>query len=282
MIRLIKLSLAVGLTVSAVWSAAGTATYKNKIIVSKEDVLKRIKDMGLNDKSLDQTFLPVLVTMAEDAVIKLKVENANLEACDDFKKAANANAEEFKRAYFLQQEAKKKITDTVRKQVHADIKKSVENKKEFKPSVIVCKDEATAKTVIDKIKKGASFSETAKKYSLDPATRPDGGLSPEFIPEGAYSPEISSVLLTLKEGEVSAPIRTNANGGFVYLVLKIESGNRRPQSVPEMNSPAMLNQIDQILISNLVQKVLFDISKDMEIYDLNDQKLPRGNDNSKR
>jgi len=80
-----------------------------------------------------------------------------------------------------------------------------------------------AKTVSDKIKAGADFTELAKSYSEGPNAN-EGGLM-AYIQRGELLPEIEKTVFSLKKGEVSDIIQTSLG----YHIFKMEE--KRPSRV---------------------------------------------------
>jgi peptidyl-prolyl cis-trans isomerase SurA len=74
----------------------------------------------------------------------------------------------------------------------------------------------TANQVAARARAGGDFSELARTYSSDPATRDEGGLLASMKP-GELPPEVDTVLLGMEPGDVSAPIHV----GDAWLVLKL-------------------------------------------------------------
>lgn len=87
------------------------------------------------------------------------------------------------------------------------------------------KDDARAlakiKELQAKLKAGADFAELAKANSEDPGSKESAG-SLGFFGRGRMVPEFEKTAFSLKEGEVSAPVRTN----FGYHLIK--RGEKRP------------------------------------------------------
>lgn len=94
-----------------------------------------------------------------------------------------------------------------------------------------------AKAKIDSIygvlKKGADFSEMAKKYSQDPGTAKEGGLLP-WIAKGQTLKEFEDKAWALKDGEMSEPVKTAAGW---HIILK--KGARKFYDYPSQRAAIM-------------------------------------------
>lgn len=87
---------------------------------------------------------------------------------------------------------------------------------------ILVKTEAEAKKVLESIKKGEKFPDLAQKVSTCPSKSRGGDL--DWLPKGALLPEIEEVAFSMKEGEITGPVKST----WGYHVLLLE-GKRPPQ-----------------------------------------------------
>jgi peptidyl-prolyl cis-trans isomerase D len=81
------------------------------------------------------------------------------------------------------------------------------------------------KTVTDKLAAGGDFAELAKTYSDDPASNEQGG-DLGFTKGDIFPKEFEAALATLKVGEVSAPVVTEAGTHIIKLLS--ERGSQAP------------------------------------------------------
>ena len=79
---------------------------------------------------------------------------------------------------------------------------------------ILVEKESLAKEILDKIKKGDSFSKLAEQYSIDGSRRRGGDLG-EFR-KGVMVKEFENAAFALNKGEVSGVVRTQ----FGYHIIK--------------------------------------------------------------
>ncbi|SHF13113.1 foldase protein PrsA [Caldanaerobius fijiensis DSM 17918] len=103
------------------------------------------------------------------------------------------------------------------------------HKLEFKPdtvtaSHILVNDEKTAEEVEQKLKKGADFAQLAKEYSIDTATKDNGGDLGTFT-YGQMDPDFEKAAFALKPGEISQPVKTK----FGYHIIKVTDKKIMPQ-----------------------------------------------------
>ncbi|EUJ63285.1 prsA protein, export protein [Listeria fleischmannii FSL S10-1203] len=102
------------------------------------------------------------------------------------------------------------------------IKQLKEYYKTWKPDItvshILVGDEKTAKEVEAKLKDGAKFSDLAKQYSTDTATKENGGKLDAFGP-GKMDPAFEKAAYAMKKkGEISAPVKSQ----YGYHIIQMD------------------------------------------------------------
>jgi peptidyl-prolyl cis-trans isomerase C len=97
-----------------------------------------------------------------------------------------------------------------------------QHKEEFAPitqvrlSHIVMNKEEEAQKILERLKKGEDFAQIAKNNSLDTASAKKGG-DLGFFTRGDIPQEFGSIVVRLKTGEVSEPIKTKSG----YEIVKV-------------------------------------------------------------
>ncbi|RMF13551.1 MAG: parvulin peptidyl-prolyl isomerase [Gammaproteobacteria bacterium] len=76
---------------------------------------------------------------------------------------------------------------------------------------------AKAERLYKQLQEGADFAELAKKESADPGSAEAGG-DLGYAAKGTYVPEFEDVLWSLKEGEISKPVKTE----FGYHIIRLD------------------------------------------------------------
>jgi len=82
-------------------------------------------------------------------------------------------------------------------------------------SHILVSSEREANRILDDIRKGKEFSEMAKRYSSCPSGKSGGDLG--FFGKGQMVKEFEDAAFSLKDGELSKPIKTQ----FGYHIIKV-------------------------------------------------------------
>ena len=125
---------------------------------------------------------------------------------------------------------------------------------ERKAQHILVEKKVTADQVISLINEGKSFEDLAKEYSIDTGSKDSGG-DLGFFGIGVMVPEFETAVFAMKEGEVSAPIKSE----FGFHVIKLnkikESSLKSFDEVKE--------QLVKIYQKNQGQKMIYDLSDEM-------------------
>lgn len=257
-------------------SATGMVKYQGKDLVTKQDVDARIQELKLDTMKSDQVYMQVLISLAEEKIMAKQIEASKLESDPEFQRVAKLNAAEFKRNYYIQKEAKKRITQPMRQSMYDQMKAAMQGKKEIKPRLLVVEDEAKVNEVKAALKKGESFESLVKKYSIDPSKdNPNGaGLLDQFIVEEGFSVEDPKKIVDLKEGVVSDSMKTMVQNKLVYTFFLVEKGNRRDFQMPAIDAPEVVGHIEQMLMRQTAGMVQADLARQLEVYDLKGNKVP--------
>jgi parvulin-like peptidyl-prolyl isomerase len=140
---------------------------------------------------------------------------------------------------------------------------------EFKPSAIAVKDQATAQTVIDQLKKGGDFAQLAKQYSQGPGAAQGGALNwvsfkTPIQPGNTqnWPQPLAEALVKLPQGGVtSAPVQV----GDIYWVLRVDQ--KRPTQIPEYDKikDTLRRQLEQVALEKATAQVVVELVKNAHI-----------------
>ena len=257
-------------------NASGVVKYQGKELVTKKDVDARMKELKIDSMQGDQVYMQVLIQLAEEKLMAKQISDSKMKSDPEFQRIAKASAEEFERQYFIQKEAKKRITSQMRQSVYDQIKASMQGKKEIKPRILVVEDEKKAAEVSACLKKGESFEALVQKHSIDPSKENNlgAGLLDRFVPEEGFSVEDPKELSNLKEGVASKPMKSMYQNKLVYTFFLIEKGNRRDFQLPPIDTPEVAGHIEQIIMRQMVGAVQADFVRQLEVFDLKGNKFP--------
>lgn len=207
------------------------------------ETLKEIIDTRLLLAAADKENIKIKTEDADFEVEKwisyLRLKYSDSEKFEQTLKKQNLTLDLLKESFRKSAEEKLKIQELIGKKLIID-DKEVEKlqdrlKKENKPLyryvvshiLIKCAADATQEESLEKEKKAmeilsnyqkqqTGFSELAKTYSDDTATKDSGG-DLGVLAEGEFAGEIESKVKTMKPGDVAGPVRTKTGFHIIYL-----------------------------------------------------------------
>jgi foldase protein PrsA len=182
------------------------------------------QDVKVSDKQIKQSF--------ED---QKKQAFPNDKAYQDFLKTSGMSEDDILfrvKLDQLQQKLTAKITQDAKKVSNEDISEYYDkNKKRFaQPErrdllVVLTKTEAQADKAKAALESGDSFKQVAKKYSIDEASKAQGGKLPA-VTEGQQEKAFDSAIFGAKKGELVGPVKTQF-GWYVFEVSKVSPASQQ-------------------------------------------------------
>jgi foldase protein PrsA len=159
----------------------------------------------------------------------------------------------------LQNKLTQKVTEDAKKVSDDDISAYYEkHKKQFaQPErrdlrVVLTKTEAKADQALQALKSGDSFKQVVKQYSIDEASKSQGGLLPA-VSEGQQEKAFDSAIFSADKGELKGPVKTQ----FGWYVFKVEKVTKASQQTLEQSKDTIKN----LLRSQGQQKALDEFVK---------------------
>lgn len=157
-----------------------------------------------------------------------------------------------------------KITEKITKASEKVSDKEIEtyynkNKKQFADPerrdlrIVLTKTEAKAKEAKQALEGGASWKSTAKKFSIDEATKSQGGVLVGVV-QGQQEKALDEAIFKAEKGKLSGPVKTQF-GWYVFQVTKVTDAKQRP--LKEVKA-----QIKQIVQSEKRNKAINEFSKE--------------------
>ncbi|MEN9946482.1 MAG: hypothetical protein RLZZ293_868 [Pseudomonadota bacterium] len=120
------------------------------------------------------------------------------------------------------------VTDAQIKAKYEQLKSDAAKQQQFDVSHILVKDQKTADDIEAQLKKGAKFADLAKKYSVDPGSKANGG-ELGWSDGSNYVPEFTAAVKKLHKGEYT---QTPVKSQFGYHIIKLNDvkmgGNQLP------------------------------------------------------
>jgi foldase protein PrsA len=118
--------------------------------------------------------------------------------------------------------------------------------------IVLTKTEAAAKSAKKEIESGKSFASVAKRVSIDPTSKANGGLLPE-VTKGEEEKALDTAIFSTSKNILSGPIKTPF-GYYIFEVKSITAGTQQPLS-------KVKSTIKQQLVSTQQQKALTEFVK---------------------
>jgi peptidyl-prolyl cis-trans isomerase C len=122
-------------------------------------------------------------------------------------------------------EDKAKVNDQDVKEYYDKHKADLMSNNQVRASHILVKSEDEAKKILEQLKKGGDFAKMAKAKSVDSGSAQNGG-DLGFFSKGQMVPEFDKAAFSLKEGELSGPVKTQ----FGYHIIKV-TGKKEGKTV---------------------------------------------------
>jgi peptidyl-prolyl cis-trans isomerase C len=169
-------------------SQSGKKEFLDKLVVRKL-LLKEAKKAGVEkEKEFQDKLNDIKEQLVIESLLRKKVTAEAKFDDDTLQKFYDAHKEEFKRD------------------------------KEIRTRQIVVGTEQEAKEIQTRIAKGEDFAELAKRFSMDPSAKTNGG-DVGFHPRGSLIPEFEAAAFKLtKVGQVTPPVKTKLG----YHIIKLE------------------------------------------------------------
>lgn len=141
------------------------------------------------------------------------------------------------------------ITDDKLKALYEE-RKAAQTSHEVKARHILVKTEAEAKTVLAALKKGKKFEDLAKKHSLDPGSKDNGGELGWQNP-ATYVPEFSEALTKLEKGQIS-PNAVKTSFGF-HIIQKQDERENAPSL--EQMKPHLQRELEGQMVEKYIESL---------------------------
>jgi len=120
-------------------------------------------------------------------------------------------------------------------------------------SIVLTKTEAKANQAKAALESGQSFKTVAKEYSIDDASKAQGGKLPA-VTKGQQEKSLDDAVFKAKKGTIEGPVKTQ----FGWYVFQVDKVTKASQQTLEQAKPT----IKQVLASQNQQKALDEFVKD--------------------
>lgn len=246
---------------------AGVVARVNGVSIAQADVDGAVRQSGQPDTPQLRTAMKNQLIARE--LFRQAAQKAHYDTHADVKASLEqAKAMLMMQAYLRDAIKPTPVTDADVKAKYDAIVASL-GQNEYKPSAIVVKDAATAKTVLDLLKKGGDFAQLAKQYSQGPNAAQGGSLNwvsfKTPIVEGqtqGWPQPVAEALVKLPQGAVSsAPIQL----GDQFWILRVDQ--MRPTQIPtfDQSKAQLRKELEQVAMAKATAEVVTDLVKSAHI-----------------
>lgn len=198
-------------------------------------------------------------------VLEKEAKTEGIEDSESFKEKLKALKMQLVQQELFERQVKKLVTDEAIESGYNQMVKNYVGKSEMQASHILVSTKQEAEDIVQKLNNGASFSELAKAYSMDPGSKDKGGSLGKFV-QGKFDPDFEAKLAVMKKGDISEPVQTK----FGWHIIKLE--DKRPYNIPSKS------EARQEVINNLnteaINKLAGDLMSKADIkFSIEDKKL---------
>ena len=248
-LAMMSLGFVLATTPAALAQADKIVAKVNGIAITERDVALATEDLGERLAQVpEERKRDEVVNYLVDLKLGAKAANdAKIADGPDFAARLAYNRDKVLLDEYLQREAKKAATPEAARKLFDDTVKTLTPEEEVRARHVLVEDEAQAKTVVERLKKGEDFAKVAAELSKDPGSGKEGGDLGWFSKERMV-PEFAEAAFKLQKGEVSEPVKSQ----FGWHVIKLE--DRRAKPAPDF--AAVKPQIDQYLERKAQQDVV--------------------------
>ena len=192
-------------------------------------------------------------------------EAAKLQDDPDFPKRLEYFREKILLDDLMFREGQKADTPEARKKLYDDTVAKLPPETEVHARHILVEDEATAKQIAERAKKGEDFVALSKEFSKDPGSAAEGGDLGWFTKDKMVK-EFSDVAFKLEPGQISDPVKSQ----FGWHVIKVEGKRNKP--LPPFDQ--VKDQVGNYIAQKAQQALLLSLRSKAKIVQLDKPATP--------
>jgi foldase protein PrsA len=202
---------------------------KMKIKVSDQEVQKQINDIKkqqFTQQGSYEKFLQTAGLTNEDVLFQQRVRELQDKITQKITKG------------------KDKVTDAQIAAYYNSHKSQFATAERRNVRIVLTKDEAKAQQAKSALQSGQSWKSVAKKYSIDQASKNNGGELQGGVSKGQQEKALDTAIFSAKKGELTGPVKTQF-GWYVFQVEKITPGKEQSLDESKANIKQQLAQQQQ-------------------------------------
>lgn len=256
-------AILVGPSIVNAQAAKGVAAVVNGENIMVAEIKKAYEDNPQikAQAKFEDFYAKALEVFVNAKIVLQEAEKSKIRDTKEYKEQVKLAQDDLARKLYMEKAALAKVSDSEVKKLYDQYKSEFKSVKEVKAKHILVDDEAKAKEIIAKIKKGEKFDELAKQHSKD---QPELG----YFTAELMVPEFSKAAFAMKKGAVSeTPVKTQ----FGYHIIEVQdTRNTKPLSMKEVEGQLkiMIAQGEAAKIVESLQK-----SAKIEAYSADGKKL---------
>ncbi|MCM3442509.1 peptidylprolyl isomerase [Metabacillus halosaccharovorans] len=238
--------------------------------ITKDEFYEAMKDRFGGDVLTELVHEKVLSDKYEvtDDEVQKEFDNLKTQYGAQFESVIQAQGEDVVKQMVKVDLLRKKAAEAEVEVTDEDIKAYHESLEgQIRASHILVEDEATAKEVKEKLDAGEKFENLAKEHSIDPGSAQNGG-DLGWFGEGAMVKEFQDAAFKLKEGEVSAPVKSEFGYHIIKVTETVKPLEEMKESLTEEVRKQKVQQPDTV--QSALDKALKDSNVDVKDEDLKD------------
>jgi len=198
-----------------------------------------------------QTLFPYVLDQLIDSRILIQAAKASgLEKDPAVLRQIAAASDRALQNAFLHRQVDSAVTDAALKAIYDKEIAGKPGEPEVHARHILVPDEATAKKVVEALKKGGDFVALSKEYSKDPGAAAQGG-DLGFFKKGDMVPEFAAAAFALKDGEYTqTPVHTQ----FGWHVIQVIEHRQAPAPTFEESREELRQKVVQEIVQATIAK----------------------------
>lgn len=253
------LALSVGLAVGPLTTPLFAEEAGNSVIATVDGHNITERDVALAETEIGADLGNLAPETRRRVLVEYVIETQLMADALDKQKEANKSQLDSALAYFqrrakretfFESNVKANVSEAAAKTFFNDRVKTMKPEEEVKARHILVETEEEARDIKEKINRGASFEEMAKKFSKDPGTKDNGGLL-GFFSRGQMVPQFEEAAFSIEPKEVSEPVHSR----FGWHLILVEEKRQKPlpkfDDVKERILNSMIHQKAQAVARKL-------------------------------
>ncbi|MFI5013422.1 MAG: peptidylprolyl isomerase [Hyphomicrobiales bacterium] len=269
-----RLALALAVVSAPALALAEDAGDPDKVVATVNGAPIKGSDLTIAEQDLGSQLQSVPESARRDYLIRyladLKLgaqaaEEAKLQDSPDFAQRLQYYRDKLLLDDLMVKEGAKADTPEARRKLYDDTVTKLPPEIELKARHILVEDEATAKRVAERAKKGEDFIALSKEFSKDPGSAGEGGDLGWFTRDKMVK-EFSEAAFKLEPGQISDPVKSQ----FGWHIIKVE--DKRTKPIPPFED--VQEQIGTYLSQKAQQTLLLSLRSNAKIVQLEKPPTP--------